>query len=79
MAAWLRNLYEQRSFSLRNTARTNLLLGLNRLHLNNRDDVNAYHRILRESAEAGHGHPRQGQRLNRDSRDVNGDPQPSLR
>jgi hypothetical protein len=33
----LRNLYEQRSFSLRNAARTNLLLGLTRLHLNNRD------------------------------------------
>jgi hypothetical protein len=41
----LRNLYEQRSFSLRNASRTNLLLGLTRLHLNNRDDVNAYHRI----------------------------------
>lgn len=35
----LRNLYEQRSFSLRNASRTNLLLGLTRLHLNNRDEV----------------------------------------
>jgi hypothetical protein len=75
----LRNLYEQRSFSLRNASRTNLLLGLTRLHLNNRDDVNAYHRILRKAAEAGKGRPRQGQRLNRDPRDGNGNPQPSLR
>lgn len=75
----LRNLYEQRSFSLRNAARTNLLLGLTRLHLNNLDDVNAYHRILRQAAEAGHGRPRRGQRLNRDPRDANGYPQPSLR
>lgn len=43
----LRNLYEQRSVSLRNANRTNLLLSLTLLHLNNRDDVNAYHRILR--------------------------------
>jgi hypothetical protein len=75
----LRNLYEQRSFSLRNATRTNLLLGLTRLHLNNRDDVNTYHRILRQAAEAGHGMPRQGQRANRDPRDLNGDPRPSLR
>jgi hypothetical protein len=75
----LRNLYEQRSFSLRNANRTNLLLGLTRLHLNNRDDVNGYHRILRQAAEAGQGMPRQGQRLNRDARDLNGNPQPSLR
>lgn len=33
----LRNLYEQRSFSLRNAHRTNLLFGLTRLHLNNVD------------------------------------------
>lgn len=75
----LRNLYEQRSFSLRNAARTNLLLGLTRLHLNNRDDVNTYHRILREAAEAHLGQPRSSQRLNRDTRGVNGAPQPSLR
>ena len=75
----LRNLYEQRSFSLRNANRTNLMLCLTRLHLNNRDDVNAYHRILRQAAEAGKGRPRQGQRLNRDPRDAMGDPQPSLR
>ena len=75
----LRNLYEQRSFSLGNANRTNLLLGPTRLHLNNRDDVNAHHRILRQAAEAGQGRPRQGQRLNRDSRDANGDPQPPLR
>jgi hypothetical protein len=34
-----RNLHEQRSFSLRDANRTNLLLGLARLHLDNRDDV----------------------------------------
>ncbi len=75
----LRNLYEQGSFSLRNANRTNLLLGLTRLHLNNRDDVSAYHRILRHVAEADHGRSRHAQRLNRDPRDANGDPQPSLR
>lgn len=42
----LRNLYEQRSFSRRNAARTNLLLGLTRLDLNDLDNINAYHRIL---------------------------------
>jgi hypothetical protein len=55
------------------------LLGLTRLHLNNRDDVNTYHRILREAAEAHHGQPRPSQRLNRDRRDATGAPQPSLR
>jgi hypothetical protein len=30
-----------------------LLLGLTRLHLNNLHDVDAYHRILRNKAEAG--------------------------
>ena len=75
----LRNLYEQRSFSLRNAARTNLLLGLTRLHLNNRDDVNTYYRILREAAEAHLGQPHSSQRLNRDTRGANGAPQPSLR
>lgn len=75
----LRNLYEQRSFSLRNAARTNLLLGLTRLHLNNRDDISTYYRLLRQAAEDGQGCPRTGQRLNRDARDANGHPQPSLR
>lgn len=75
----LRNLYEQRSFSLRNATRTTLLLGLTRLHLNNRDDVNAYHRILRQAAEATAAGPGRRQRLNRDPRDANGDPRPSLR
>ena len=74
----LKNLLEARSFSLRNATRTNLLLGLVRLHLNNQDDEGAYHRLLRERAEqsGGHGQP---QRLNRDLRDINGNPQPSLR
>jgi hypothetical protein len=75
----LRNLYEQRSFSLRNAKRTNLLLGLTRLHLNNRDDVSSYHRTLRRAAEQADGQPATGQQLNRYPRDGNGDPQPSLR
>lgn len=64
---------------MRNAARTNLLLGLTRLHLNNRDDINTYHRVLREAAEARLGQPRSSQRLNRDTRGANGVPQPSLR
>lgn len=56
-----------------------MLPGLTRLHLNNRDDVNAYHRIPRGAAEAAAAEPRHRQRRNRDSRDANGDPQPSLR
>lgn len=55
-AARLRGMFEQRSFALRNAARTNLLLGLARLHLNNRDDVGTYHRQLREAAEQRDGH-----------------------
>lgn len=42
-----------------------------------RDDVNAYHRILRQAAEAAQGRPSQRQRLNRDQRAANGDRQPS--
>jgi len=74
----LKNLLEARSFSLRNATRTNRLLGLVRLHLNNQDDEGNYHRLLRAHAEqsGGHGQP---QRLNRDLRDFNGNPQPSLR
>jgi hypothetical protein len=54
----LRNLYEQRSLSLRHARRTVLLLGLTRLHLNNRDDdVNADHRILRRATEAAAAGP----------------------
>lgn len=75
----LRNLYEQRLFSLRNASRTNLMLGLTRLHLNNRDDVNTYHRILRQAAETRLGQPPSSQRLNRDTRGINGAPKPSLR
>jgi len=78
-SARLRGLFEQRSFSLRNARRTNLLLGLARLHLNNQDDVGAYHRLLREAAEQGAGRPQVHQRDNRDRRDVNGAPQPTLR
>ncbi len=78
-AARLCGMFEQRSFALRNAARTNLLLGLARLHLNNRDDIGTYHRLLREAAEQRAGHPITGERTNRDPRDANGGPQPSLR
>lgn len=64
---------------MRNADRTNLLLGLTRLHLNNRDDVNSYYRILRTAAEGQGGQPHHRQRQNRHSRGSNGTPQPSLR
>lgn len=67
VAARLRSMLEQRSFSLRNKERTNRLLGLVRLHLAGRDDAAHYHRILRAAAEGagGRGVP---QRSNRDRR-----------
>ena len=55
------------------------MLGLTRLDLNNRDDVNTCHRIPRQAAENRAGHPQAAQRLNATPRDANGDPQPSLR
>lgn len=69
-ASKLRRLFEQRSFALRNARRTNALLGLARLHLNNADDADdagIYHRILREHAGALGGQPATLQRSNRDS------------
>jgi hypothetical protein len=74
-----RNLFERRSFALRNADRTNLLLGLARLHLNNQDDVGHYPRILRAAAEREGGHAIVRQRANRDTKSNKGDPQPSLR
>ena len=74
----LKNLLERRSFSLRNAARTNRLLGLVRLHLNNSDDAGIYHRFLRQWAEASGGRG-QRQRTDRDARDAQGNAQPSLR
>ena len=67
VAARLRSMLEQRSFSLRNKERTNRLLGLVRLHLAGRDDAAHYHRILRAAAEnaGGRGTP---QGRNRDTR-----------
>ena len=62
----LRDLFEQRSFALRNARRTNLLFGLARLHLNNLDDATIYHQILRRRAEAAGGAPPAPQRTNRD-------------
>ena len=66
-AARLRKMFERRSFALRNARRTNLLLGLARLHLNNADAVETYHRILREHAEANAGAAPRRQRTGRDS------------
>lgn len=66
-AARLRKRFEARSFALRNARRTNLLLGLARLHLNNADDVETYHRIMREHAEANAGAAPRPQRAGRDS------------
>ena len=66
-SARLRGIFEQRSFALRNARRTNLLLGLARLHLNNADDVETYHRILREHAEANAGAAPRPQRSGRDA------------
>ena len=65
----LRSMFEDRSFALRNARRTNLLLGLAALHLNNVDDPETYHRILREHAEEAGGQPPAPQRGNRDHRD----------
>lgn len=56
-AQQLRGMFEHRSFALRNARRTNLLLGLAQLHLNNTDDPDTYHRILREHAERAGGQP----------------------
>jgi len=68
-AQQLRGMFEHRSFALRNARRTNLLLGLAQLHLNNTDDPDTYHRILREHAERAGGQPAAPQRRNRDHRD----------
>jgi hypothetical protein len=78
-AADLRNMLEQRSFSLRNANRTNLMLGLVRLHLTNRDDANAYHAVLREAATRNDGHALTAQRANRDTQGPNRARQSSLR
>jgi len=68
-AQQLRGMFEHRSFALRNARRTNLLLGLAQLHLNNTDDPDTYYRILREHAERAGGQPAAPQRRNRDHRD----------
>ncbi|WP_199424598.1 hypothetical protein [Actinotalea solisilvae] len=65
-AAKLRDLFGQRAFALRNARRTNALLGLARLHINNADDVGTYHRILREQASLNDGRAPVLQRTNRD-------------
>ena len=67
VSARLRSIFEQRSFALCNARRTNLLLGLARLHLNNADDVETYHRVLREHAEANAGTAPRPQRTGRDA------------
>ncbi|MFT8636593.1 MAG: hypothetical protein ABF811_01360 [Pseudoclavibacter sp.] len=65
LAAALRDMYEHRSFALRNARRTNLLLGLACLHLNNLDDAGHYHRLIRATAEKNRGAAPQPQRLGR--------------
>ena len=73
-------MFEHRSFALRNARRTNLLLGLARLHLNNQDDPGIYHRILRERAEQVGGQAPQRERAGRDPYDYKKHtPIPSLR
>jgi hypothetical protein len=78
--AALRDLFEHRSFALRNARRTNLLRGLARLHLNNLDDPGKYQRILREYAEQFGGQAPRTQRGGRDPYDYEKHtPIPSLR
>jgi hypothetical protein len=48
---------ESRAFCLRNQARTNLLLGLIRLHLNGVDDELTYYRLLRDDLTLRRGRP----------------------
>lgn len=64
VAADLKALLEQRSFSFRNKARTNRLLGLVRLHLAGLDDPDTYHTVLRTYAaeHGGRGRPQGGNR-----------------
>lgn len=59
----------RRSFALRNARRTTLLLGLARLHLEGRDDVAAYQRILRGYAEENGGAAPVAQRTGHDRYD----------
>jgi hypothetical protein len=68
--AELRSMFEQRSFACATSDAPILLHGPARLHLNNRDDINVYHLILREVAQAGAGRPASHQRSSRDPRGV---------
>jgi hypothetical protein len=51
----VRDLLDSRSFVLRNAARTNLMLGLIRLHLNGDDNEREYQKLLRLADEAAGG------------------------
>jgi hypothetical protein len=53
--AWIRTQIVQRKFSLRNRPRTNLLLELLRIHLNDEDDERAYAREIRLHLESREG------------------------
>lgn len=68
----VRDFIDSRTFVLRNARRTNLMLGLVRLHLNDADHEHAYRRVLREVGAGLGEHP--GQRQGYDQRG-----QPSLR
>lgn len=62
----VRDFLDSRSFVLRNAGRTNLLLGLVRLHLNDTDDEHSYRRVLRDAG--AHTALRTGQRQGYDLR-----------
>jgi hypothetical protein len=51
----LRAMLESRRFYLRNAGRTNLLLGLMRLHLNGVADERCYATVIRQTIEASSG------------------------
>lgn len=53
----VRDFLDSRSFVLRNATRTNLLLGLVRLHLNGSDVERRYHQILRDHLASNGGQP----------------------
>jgi len=53
----VRDFLDSRSFVLRNAARTNLLLGLIRLHLNGNDVERRYHARLRNELQRSGGRP----------------------
>jgi hypothetical protein len=55
----VRDFLDARSFALRNARRTNLLLGLVRLHLNGADVERRYHALVRDFTDTARGRPGQ--------------------